>query len=119
MNAVVLRGLCRVAKFVVRHPHIMRSINVTAGRALVFIQCVVTENGSQWPIIGVIHPDAVAGVVVNDIIQTEVSTEKANVSFTTGISELNAAKEAVEAIKDEIKCQNVERLKAKGRADVT
>jgi aspartate kinase len=50
---------------------------------------------------------AKAKVIVNDIVQTEVSTEKANLSFTIGISDLTAAKEAVEQIKDEINCESI------------
>ena len=50
---------------------------------------------------------AKAQVIVNDIMQTEVSPEKANVSFTVGISDLQAAKDAIEAIKDEIKCDKM------------
>ncbi len=45
---------------------------------------------------------AKAKVVVNDIIQTEISPEKANLSFMVGISDSTAAKEAVEEIKDEL-----------------
>ncbi|MHC4596882.1 MAG: aspartate kinase [Planctomycetota bacterium] len=37
---------------------------------------------------------AKAKVVVDDIVQTEISTEKANLSFIIGISDLTAAKEA-------------------------
>jgi aspartate kinase len=48
-----------------------------------------------------------AKVVVHDIVQTEISPEKANLSFMVGISDLIAAKEAVEQIKDEIHCQDV------------
>jgi len=50
---------------------------------------------------------AQAKVVVNDIIQTEVSGEKANLSFTIGISDLPSAKEAVEKIKGEVGCEKV------------
>jgi len=50
---------------------------------------------------------AKAKVVVHDIVQTELSPEKANLSFLIGISDLIAAKEAVEQIKDEINSQNV------------
>jgi aspartate kinase len=46
-------------------------------------------------------------VVVNDIVQTEVSTEKANVSFTIGSADLNAAKKAVDEIKDDVNCESV------------
>jgi aspartate kinase len=48
-----------------------------------------------------------AKVVVHDIVQTELSPEKANLSFMVGISDLLAAKEAVEQIKDEINCQDI------------
>jgi len=48
-----------------------------------------------------------AKVVVNDIVQTEVSPEKANLSFMIGISDLSAAKEAVEQIKDDIHCERI------------
>ena len=50
---------------------------------------------------------AQAKVVVNDIVQTEVSTKKANLSFTIHISDLAAAKEAAEQIKDEVNCESV------------
>ena len=50
---------------------------------------------------------AKAKVVVHDIVQTELGPEKANLSFLIGISDLIAAKEAVEQIKGEINCQNV------------
>ena len=46
-------------------------------------------------------------VVVNDIIQTEVSAEKANVSFTVGSSDLRAANKAVEKIKSKVNCESV------------
>ena len=48
-----------------------------------------------------------AKVVVSDIVQTEISTEKANVSFIISISDLTAAKEAVEQIKDEVNCESI------------
>ena len=50
---------------------------------------------------------AKAKVVVNDIVQTEISPEKANLSFMIGISDLTAAREAVDQIKDDINCQSV------------
>ena len=50
---------------------------------------------------------AKAKVIVNDIVQTEISAEKANLSFMIGISDLTAAKEAVEDIKDDVNCQSV------------
>jgi aspartate kinase len=46
-------------------------------------------------------------VVVNDIIQTEVSAEKANVSFTIGSSDLRAAERAVNKIKSTVHCESV------------
>ncbi|HUV41479.1 MAG TPA: aspartate kinase [Sedimentisphaerales bacterium] len=50
---------------------------------------------------------AQAKIVINDIIQTELSAEKANLSFTIGISDLNTAKKAIDQIKDQINCQSV------------
>jgi aspartate kinase len=41
-------------------------------------------------------------VIVNDIIQTEISPEKANLSFMIAISDLDAAKTAVAEIKNEV-----------------
>ena len=46
-------------------------------------------------------------VVVNDIVQTEISSEKANLSFMIAISDLEDAKKAVEDIKDELKCDRI------------
>jgi aspartate kinase len=48
-----------------------------------------------------------AKVVVNDIMQTEVSSKKANLSFLIGISDLTAAREAAEQIKDEVNCESI------------
>ena len=48
-----------------------------------------------------------AKVVVNDIVQTEVSPEKANLSFMVGTSDLTTAKEAVEQIKKELNCERI------------
>jgi len=48
-----------------------------------------------------------AKVIVNDIVQTELGKDKANLSFMIGISDLAAAKEAVEKIEDEINCEKV------------
>ena len=50
---------------------------------------------------------AKAKVVVHDIVQTELSPEKANLSFMIGISDLIAAKEAVDQIQNDINCQSV------------
>ena len=50
---------------------------------------------------------AKAKVVVNDIIQTEISSEKANLSFMINLSDLEAAKEAAEQIKDEVNCDSI------------
>ena len=50
---------------------------------------------------------AAAKVVVNDIMQTEISGEKANLSFTIGISDLNAAKGAMEKIKDHVHYESI------------
>jgi len=48
-----------------------------------------------------------ARVVVNDIIQTEISPEKANLSFMIEVSDLDAAKQAVDEIKGEVNCDSV------------
>ena len=48
-----------------------------------------------------------ARVVVNDIVQTEVSAEKANLSFMIGASDLAAAKKAVEEIKNDVNCERI------------
>ncbi len=50
---------------------------------------------------------AAAKVVVNDIIQTEVSPEKANMSFTVGKSDLLTAKETIDKIRTQVKCDSV------------
>ena len=50
---------------------------------------------------------AKAKVVVNDIIQTEISPEKANLSFMIEIADLDTAKETVEQIKDEVHCESI------------
>jgi aspartate kinase len=50
---------------------------------------------------------AKAKVVVNDIVQTEVSNEKANISFMIGTSDLRTAKETAEKIKGEINCEKI------------
>jgi aspartate kinase len=48
-----------------------------------------------------------AKVVVNDIVQTEVSDEKANLSFTIHVADLPAAKAAAEQIKGEVGCESI------------
>ena len=55
----------------------------------------------------VFHRLAEAKVVVNDIMQTEVSAEKANLAFTIGTADLRSAKEALEVIKQEVKCDSI------------
>ncbi len=55
----------------------------------------------------VFHRLAEAKVVVNDIMQTEVSAEKANLGFTIGTGDMRAAKEALELIKKEVNCDKV------------
>jgi aspartate kinase len=46
-------------------------------------------------------------VVVNDIIQVEISDEKANLTFTTAKSDLAEALKAIEEIREEVHCQSV------------
>jgi len=48
-----------------------------------------------------------AKVVVHDIVQTELSPEKANLSFMINVSDLAAAKEALEQIQSEVNCEDV------------
>ncbi|MBU1260189.1 MAG: aspartate kinase [Planctomycetes bacterium] len=50
---------------------------------------------------------AKAKVSVNDIIQTEVSKQKANISFTVSKNDFNDTKKAVEKIKGKVGCDNV------------
>jgi aspartate kinase len=50
---------------------------------------------------------AQAKVVVHDIIQTEISSQKANLSFMVAISDLESAKEVAEELKTELHCDNV------------
>ncbi|PKL49802.1 MAG: aspartate kinase [Planctomycetes bacterium HGW-Planctomycetes-1] len=50
---------------------------------------------------------AKARVSVNDIIQTEVSKQKANISFTVNKNDFADAKKAVEEIKDKVGCKEV------------
>jgi aspartate kinase len=50
---------------------------------------------------------AKAKVVVNDIIQTEISPERANLSFMIEISDLDAAREAMTQIKSEVKIEDI------------
>lgn len=48
-----------------------------------------------------------AKVMVNDIIQTEISEEKANLSFTVSKSDLDDARKAIDEITEEVHCQSV------------
>ncbi len=48
-----------------------------------------------------------ARVIVNDIIQVEISKEKANMSFTVAKSDLADAQKAIDEIKEEVHCQSV------------
>jgi len=50
---------------------------------------------------------AAAKVVINDIMQTEISSEKANLSFTIGICDLNAAKKAMEKIREIVHYESI------------
>ena len=50
----------------------------------------------------VFHKLAESKVVINDIMQTEVSADKANLAFTLGASDLRNAKDAVESIKKDV-----------------
>jgi aspartate kinase len=48
-----------------------------------------------------------AKVVVSDIMQTEISGEKANLSFTVATADRDAARKAAEQIKDELNCRDI------------
>ena len=48
-----------------------------------------------------------AQVVVYDIIQVEISKEKANLSFTVAKSDLSDARRAIDEIKEQVHCQSV------------
>jgi len=50
---------------------------------------------------------AQAKVVVDDIIQTEISPEKATLSFMIGIDDLQTAKRVAEELKSELHCDSV------------
>jgi len=50
---------------------------------------------------------AAAKVVVNDIIQTEISSEKANLSFMVSTADLPTAREVAESLKAELHCDGV------------
>jgi aspartate kinase len=50
---------------------------------------------------------AAAKVVVNDIIQTEISPEKANLSFMVNTADLPTAKEVAQELKVELHCDSV------------
>ncbi len=77
----------------------------------------VQENMAKISLINVDHKPgnaaklfsqlAKANVLINDIVQTEVSPQKANMSFTIGTSDLRAAKKAVNAVKDELNCDDI------------
>jgi aspartate kinase len=46
-------------------------------------------------------------VVVHDIIQTEISADKANLAFMVGIADLEATKQAVEEMKEQVNCDSI------------
>jgi aspartate kinase len=50
---------------------------------------------------------AEAKVVVNDIIQTEVSPEKANIAFMVGTADLSTAKQVADDLKSELHCEGI------------
>jgi len=50
---------------------------------------------------------AQAKVVVDDIIQTEISSEKASLSFVVATADLPAAREVAEELKSELHCDSV------------
>ena len=48
-----------------------------------------------------------AQVIVYDIIQVEISKEKANLSFTVAKSDMSDARRAIDEIKEQVRCQSV------------
>ena len=50
---------------------------------------------------------AQAKVVVHDIIQTEISSEKANLSFMVAASDVKAVREVAESMQVELQCDNI------------
>jgi aspartate kinase len=50
---------------------------------------------------------AKAKVIVNDIIQTEISTEKANISFTVASGDMADARKAIDEISEQVHCQGI------------
>jgi aspartate kinase len=50
---------------------------------------------------------AKAQVIVHDIVQTELSPQKANLSFMINVSDLDATKEALDKIRGEVNCQDI------------
>ena len=48
-----------------------------------------------------------AKVIINDIVQTEVSDEKANLSFTTNSADLANAQKTVEQMQNLVNCENI------------
>ena len=107
--------------------HVRSSIDETNGTIithevpqmedLVVSGATIQENLAKIDLVGVDNKPgnaakifaslANAKVIVSDIVQTEISAEKANVSFIIDISDLTTAKEAVEKIRDELNCQSV------------
>jgi aspartate kinase len=48
-----------------------------------------------------------AKVIVNDIMQTEVSADKANLAFTIASADLRSARDAMESLKGEVKYDGI------------
>jgi len=107
--------------------HVRSSINETEGTIITHevpqMEGVVVSGATiqkDMAKVGLVSVDNVPGnaakifarlagakVVVNDIVQTEISPEKANLSFLICISDLSAAKQAVEEIKDMLDCERI------------
>jgi len=107
--------------------HVRSSINETNGTIIThevpYMEGVIVSGATiqkDMAKIGLVGVDNVPGnaakvfahlakakVVVNDIIQTEISPEKANLAFMINMSDLAAAKEAAELIKDELNCDSI------------
>ena len=77
----------------------------------------IQRNMAKFSLVGVDNKPGNAGkifshlakarVIVNDIVQTEISAAKANLSFTTAVSDLKNARKALEGIAEEVNCDDI------------
>jgi aspartate kinase len=107
--------------------HVRSSVNETEGtiithevpqmEGIVVSGATIQKDMAKIGLVGVDNVPGVAArifsclarakVIVNDIVQTEIGPEKANLSFMVGSADLASAKEAVEQIKEELNCEHI------------